>query len=52
MSLYTMGIDVGSGAGAPALPFALLRPDVSLTLVEPLRKRIAFLRTAMQRYRQ
>ncbi|AKF08408.1 16S rRNA (guanine(527)-N(7))-methyltransferase RsmG [Sandaracinus amylolyticus] len=40
-------IDVGSGAGAPALPFALLRPDVTLTMVEPLRKRIAFLRTAI-----
>jgi 16S rRNA (guanine527-N7)-methyltransferase len=40
-------IDVGSGAGAPALPLALLRPDVSLVLVEPLHKRVAFLRTAV-----
>ncbi|HKU42013.1 MAG TPA: RsmG family class I SAM-dependent methyltransferase [Polyangiales bacterium] len=40
-------VDVGSGAGAPALPFALLRADVKLTLVESLRKRVAFLRTAV-----
>lgn len=40
-------VDIGAGAGAPALPVALLRPDVDVTLVEPLRKRVAFLRTAM-----
>jgi 16S rRNA (guanine527-N7)-methyltransferase len=40
-------VDVGSGAGAPALPLALLRGDLKLTLVEPLRKRVAFLRTAI-----
>lgn len=40
-------LDVGSGAGAPAVPLALLRPDVSLVLVEPRRKRVAFLRTAV-----
>ena len=41
------GVDVGSGAGAPALPLGLLRTDLDLTLVEPLRKRVAFLRTAV-----
>jgi 16S rRNA (guanine527-N7)-methyltransferase len=40
-------IDVGSGAGAPAIPLALLRPDVQLDLIEPLRKRVTFLRTAI-----
>lgn len=40
-------LDVGSGAGAPAIPLALLRPDVTLVLVEPLHKRVAFLRTAV-----
>jgi 16S rRNA (guanine527-N7)-methyltransferase len=40
-------LDVGSGAGAPALPVLLLRPDLSALLVEPLRKRVAFLRTAL-----
>lgn len=39
-------VDVGSGAGAPALPLALLLPEISLTLVEPKSKRVAFLRTA------
>jgi 16S rRNA (guanine527-N7)-methyltransferase len=40
-------VDIGAGAGAPALPVAILRKDVDVTLVEPLRKRVAFLRTAM-----
>jgi 16S rRNA (guanine527-N7)-methyltransferase len=40
-------LDVGSGAGAPAIPLALLRDDVSMTLVEPLHKRVAFMRTAI-----
>jgi 16S rRNA (guanine527-N7)-methyltransferase len=41
-------LDIGSGGGLPAIPFALLRPDVSLTLVEPRAKRAAFLRTAVR----
>lgn len=40
-------VDVGSGAGGPALALAILRPDLRLTLVEPLRKRVTFLRTAV-----
>lgn len=40
-------VDVGSGAGAPALAFAILRPDTKLTMIEPLRKRVAFLRTVI-----
>ena len=40
-------IDVGTGAGGPAISLALLRPDLVLTLVEPLAKRTAFLRTAL-----
>lgn len=40
-------IDVGSGAGSPAIPLALMRGDLQLTLVEPLRKRVAFLRTVV-----
>jgi 16S rRNA (guanine527-N7)-methyltransferase len=41
-------IDVGSGAGLPAIPFALLRPDCQVTLVEPRAKRVAFLNTAVR----
>jgi len=40
-------VDVGTGAGAPGLALALLRPDLVVTLVEPLAKRVAFLRTVM-----
>jgi 16S rRNA (guanine527-N7)-methyltransferase len=37
-------LDVGTGAGAPGLALALLRPDLRVTLVEPLAKRASFLR--------
>jgi 16S rRNA (guanine527-N7)-methyltransferase len=40
-------VDVGTGAGAPGLAVALLRPDLRVTLVEPLSKRISFLRTVI-----
>jgi len=40
-------VDVGTGAGAPGLALAVLRSDLRLTLVEPLRKRASFLRTAV-----
>lgn len=40
-------VDVGTGAGGPAVTLAILRPDLSFTLVEPLAKRTAFLRTAL-----
>lgn len=36
-------IDVGSGAGLPGIPLALLRPDLRVTLLEPLLRRSAFL---------
>jgi 16S rRNA (guanine527-N7)-methyltransferase len=35
--------DVGSGAGLPGIPLALLRPDLQLTLIEPLLRRSTFL---------
>ena len=40
-------VDVGTGAGAPGLALAILRPDLRVTLVEPLAKRGAFLRTVL-----
>jgi 16S rRNA (guanine527-N7)-methyltransferase len=40
-------LDVGSGAGAPGLVLALLRPELPITLVEPKAKRVAFLRSAI-----
>jgi 16S rRNA (guanine527-N7)-methyltransferase len=40
-------VDVGSGSGSPALPLILMRGDLSGVLVEPRRKRVAFLRSAV-----
>lgn len=40
-------VDVGCGAGAPGLALALVRPDLAVTLVEPLAKRVSFLRTVL-----
>lgn len=40
--------DVGSGAGLPGIPLAIARPDLSLTLIEPLLKRSVYLREVTQ----
>lgn len=37
-------VDVGAGAGIPALPLQLARPDLRFTLIEPRQRRVAFLR--------
>lgn len=37
--------DVGSGAGFPSIPLKIARPDISVTLVDSLEKRINFTRT-------
>ncbi|MBT0567745.1 16S rRNA (guanine(527)-N(7))-methyltransferase RsmG [Williamsia sp. CHRR-6] len=36
-------VDVGSGSGLPGIPLALARPDLQITLVEPLLRRSTFL---------
>lgn len=36
-------VDIGSGAGLPGIPLAIARPDVRITLVEPLLRRATFL---------
>ncbi|CAB4755488.1 unannotated protein [freshwater metagenome] len=36
-------LDIGSGAGLPGIVIALARPDVKVTLLEPLQRRIDFL---------
>ena len=40
--------DIGSGAGLPGLVMAIRRPDMHLTLVEPLLRRTTFLEEAVQ----
>lgn len=35
--------DIGSGAGLPGIVIALARPDLKLTLIEPLSRRVDFL---------
>ena len=35
--------DIGSGAGLPGLVLAIARPDLRVTLVEPLLRRTTFL---------
>lgn len=39
-------VDVGSGGGFPGLPFAALRPETHVTLVESRLRKAAFLREA------
>lgn len=40
-------LDVGSGAGLPGIPLAILRPDLQVTLLEPLLRRFNFLTEAV-----
>jgi 16S rRNA (guanine527-N7)-methyltransferase len=42
-------LDVGSGAGLPGLPLAILYPEVDATLVEPRGKRATFIKIAAKR---
>lgn len=39
--------DIGSGAGLPGIVIALARPDVKVTLIEPLERRVEFLKEAV-----
>ena len=36
-------LDIGSGAGLPGIPLALARPDLTVTLLEPMARRVAWL---------
>ncbi len=40
--------DIGTGAGFPGIPLKILRPDLKVTLVDSLNKRITFLETVVE----
>ncbi|MDB1086254.1 16S rRNA (guanine(527)-N(7))-methyltransferase RsmG [Streptomyces sp. ACA25] len=40
--------DVGSGAGLPGIPLALVRPDLEISLLEPLLRRTNFLQEVVE----
>ncbi len=42
-------VDVGSGAGLPGIVLSVARPDLTVTLVEPLARRTAFLDEVVDR---
>lgn len=44
-------IDIGSGGGFPGLPLAIARADIRVSLLEPRRKRAAFLRHVSRQLR-
>lgn len=41
-------LDVGSGAGFPAIPIKILRPDLNIVMVDSLAKRVNFLNEAIK----
>ena len=41
-------IDVGAGAGFPSIPLKILRPDLKITMIDSLNKRVEFLKNVIQ----
>ena len=41
-------LDIGSGAGLPGIVIALARPDLRVTLLEPLQRRVDFLNEVIE----
>ena len=41
-------LDLGSGAGAPGMPWQIVCPDMHFTLVDSIQKKVEFLKTVIQ----
>ena len=41
-------VDIGSGAGIPGIPIAVVRPSVEIMMVEAMRRRVSFLSTVIR----
>lgn len=41
-------VDIGSGAGLPGVPLAIARPDLDITLVEPMARRVDWLNEVIE----
>ncbi len=42
-------LDIGSGAGFPSLPLKIVRPDITLTMVDSVNKKVGFLNEVVKR---
>ena len=42
-----MVLDIGSGGGFPGIPLKIVRPDIRLILVEPVKKKCSFLNSVI-----
>ena len=42
-------VDVGAGAGFPSIPLKILRPDIKITMIDSLNKRVEFLKSVIQK---
>lgn len=41
--------DIGTGGGFPGIPIKIMRPQTELTLIEPTRKKVSFLRNIVRK---
>jgi len=44
-------LDAGSGAGFPGIPVAIARPELEVALVDPVQKKVAFLKSVLAELR-
>jgi 16S rRNA (guanine527-N7)-methyltransferase len=49
IAVGTRVADIGSGAGLPGIPLAIARPDLDITLIEPMLRRTSFLEDVIAR---